>query len=118
MSDLERQHFLQLVPAAPMLTTHESAQVLRVTGRTVLRLIEAGKLGAFEINAGGGERITRRIPRTALALYLLQVRTYDLETYLAGVVGLMRTLSPLEVKLVEEATAAYRARSNRDPMPR
>lgn len=45
-------------------TTAEAGELLRVSGRTVLRLIESGRLGA--VNIGSPERVRWRVPECEL----------------------------------------------------
>jgi len=118
-SQLELQHFDQLLPRKPMLRAQEVADIIGISDSMVEKLAEIGRLQACELNAGKGLRMTRRYPRSGIVLFLLQSKTYPIEDYLAGVIGLLGQLSLPELCRVQahlpDLLARAQARSGMAP---
>lgn len=83
-----QQHLDFLLPRAATLRTEQIAEAVGVDRRTVERAFEGPATDAsgnlvrpwllgFSINAAGGERFTRRIPRPAAVLWLAHCANYS-----------------------------------------
>lgn len=102
MTELDRHHFDHLLTERAMLTVTETARLVGLSEQTVIDACDAGRIHCLAFNGGTGVRMTRRVPRHAVVLFLLQTKTYDVEDYLAGVIGLLSILSVPELRRVHE----------------
>lgn len=101
MTDLDKHHFDHLLTGRAMFTVGQTAKIVGLSAQSVIDTCDAGRLHHLAFNSGKGVRMTRRIPRDAVVLFLLQTKTYAVEDYLAGVVGLLGQLSLPELRRVQ-----------------
>jgi len=102
VTELDAHFSEHLLPAKNFFTIREVAAITGLSASVVLKACDEGRLLSHAHNGGNGQRMTRRIPRQAIALFLLQTKTYAPEDYLAGIVGLLGKLSAPELRLVRD----------------
>lgn len=90
--EITKEHFGEIVAGDRLMTPAEVGTVLRCHGKTVVRLFEQGDLSGVQLNAGTGERATRRVLRGSVCLLLLKTASYTPADYIASIVMFLDSL--------------------------
>lgn len=102
MANSEQHFFDGLVPVKSFFSIGEVSQVLGLSRQTVLNACEEGVLISHAFSGGTGARMTRRIPRAGIILFLLQNKTYRPADFMDGVLGLLAKMSAGDLRSVRD----------------